>query len=415
MVATAERDFQRVWLTAGLTTLGDAVSSIVFPLIAIAVFDASTLTVAALIAADQAAWLFLGLPVGVWMDRLPVRKVLQVSYAIRAVLLASVPLAYVMDRLTLTHVFVVALLTGVATVFAAVGQLAIVPKVVERSRLVNANGRLSATTTATSLGGQSAAGWVIGLLTAPIGLLVEGVTSALAAFVMGTVQEPARPDPGTTPNFVRELKEGLRYTVAHPMFRVITSTNAVINALVAAQYALVFVFLARTLDVPAAWIGVLIAFSGAGGLVGAATSSRLTARFGSGRTWRAALLAGPVAGLAVPLASPGAGLALFALGSTGLAAAMAVVSVIGGSARQAACPPELIGRMSATSRSLTWGVIPLGALAGGVLGSAFGIREALWLVAVAFFIAPALVLISPLRRVRELETADQGDSGLRTG
>jgi len=97
---------------------------------------------------------------------------------------------------------------------------------------------------------------------------------------------------------------------------------------------------------------------------------------------------------------------LFALGAAGAAAAVAVGSVLGGSARQAACPPELIGRMSATSRTLTWGVIPLGALLGGAAGSLLGIRAALVVVGVAYVLPLLLALASPLRSVRELESAE---------
>lgn len=400
--------FRSVWTTTGLTTFGDAVTSVALPLIAIVLFDASAFTVAALIAVEQASWLFLGLMVGVWTDRVRVRRMIQASYAVRGVAIGSVPLAYLFGHLSLTHLFTAAAVTGVAGVFSSVGQLAIVPKIVDRDGLVGANATLSATTTSTSLAGESIGGVLVSALTAPAALVVEAVTSLVSLPMLQRVPDPVPGGAAERARLRSELAAGIRYTLAHPLFRVITLSGAVVNAMTAAQYALIFSFLARPLDVPAAAIGVLVAVNAVGGLIGAALSNRLSSRFGSGRTWRAALLAGPVAGLAIPLAWPGAGLVVFVAASLGLSVGAAIVAVIGGSARQATCPPELIGRMSATSRTLTWGVIPLGGLAGGVLSSLAGVRGALWIVAVGFFAAPLMAWLSPLRRVADLADAESG-------
>jgi MFS family permease len=406
-VGEEKTGFGFLWATTGVTTFGDAVTSIALPLVAVLVFNASALVVAALIAVEQASWLFLGLLVGVWTDRTRARRLIQVSYAVRAVAIGSVPVAYVAGQLTLTHVFVAAATASMAEVFSSVGQLALVPKIVNKGRLVAANARLSATTTSTSLAGQGAGGVLVGAVTAPLALLVEAVSSLISVFLLRAVPDAAPVNAGNDVRLRHQLLAGVRYTLVHPLFRIVTFSGAVVNGLAAAQYALIFVFLARTLDVPPAWVGVLIATGGVGGVVGAAVANRLSVRFGTGRVWRMALLLGPMVGLALPVAWPGIGLVFFVIGNVGIAIGTAIVAVIGGSARQAACPPDLIGRMSATSRTLTWGVIPLGAAAGGALSAIVGVRGALWLVAVAFFLAPLMVWLSPVRRVHDLASAEE--------
>lgn len=77
------RDFRWLWVTAGLTTVGDAVTAVAVPLLAITHFHSSSLAVAVLVAADQAGWLLLGLPTGVWLDRIRVRRSVQSAYAVR--------------------------------------------------------------------------------------------------------------------------------------------------------------------------------------------------------------------------------------------------------------------------------------------------------------------------------------------
>lgn len=389
------RDFRRLWVTAGLTTVGDAVTAVAVPLLAIVEFRSSAVAVAVLVAADQAGWLLLGLPSGVWLDRIRVRRAIQAAYGVRGLALLSVPAAYLLGGLTYGQVLAAVVVSGAAGVVTSTGTLALTPRVVPADRLVEANSRLSVTTTAASLAGHPAGGVLVGVVGGPWALAVEGVTSLVSTVVLRGVREVDRDGDPEPARFRQMLAEGLRYTLAHPLFRAITLCNAVVNLLTAAQYVLIFVFLTRVLDVPAAGVGFLVATGGIGGLAGAAAVRRLAARRGTGGAWRLSLLVLPLFALLLASAQRDVGLVLFALGDAGAAAAVAVGSVLGGSARQAACPPELIGRMSATSRTLTWGVIPLGALLGGAAGSLLGIRAALVVVGVAYVLP--LLLAWPRR------------------
>lgn len=175
--------------------------------------------------------------------------------------------------------------------------------------------------------------------------------------------------------------------------------------------------MARTLQAPPALVGVLIAAASIGGLIGSLVTERLSRRFQSGPVWRGALLVGPLCGLLVPAAFSGWGLLVYALGSAALSATAAAANVIGGSARQALCPPALLGRMSATSRVITWGVIPAGAAVAGALGTWLGVRSALLIVAIGLFLPVLLIRWSVLwtvDRLEDLETFPVAGSA-RTG
>jgi MFS family permease len=402
------RPFRFLWSATAASTFGTAVTDVALPLIAVLVFDASAFTVAALVAVEQVPWLLIGLPAGVWVDRWSRRKVLVACDVVRALLIASIPVAAVLGVLTVAQLFVVAALAGSLTVLFTVAHMAALPAIVGRDRLTAANSRLSSTVTAVDIGGRSAGGVLVQILGAPIALVVDAVSFVASALLVRRLPADA---PATAAgqaggrSFRREVAAGLRLTLGDPVFRTITTSNAVWNFCAAGQYAVTVVFLVDELRVRPAVLGVLLALGGIGGIGGALLAERLERRYGSGRAWRGALLVAPVVGLLVPAATPGWGVMLFVAGSIGLTAGVAVSNVIGGSARQALCPPDLVGRMSATSRVITWGVIPLGAIAAGALASAAGTRAALWVIAVAFFVSPVLVQASPLRRLPDLRAA----------
>lgn len=399
------RNFRLVWGGTASVSLADSVTEVAFPLIAVLTFGASPFTVAALIAAEQASWLFLGLFAGALVDRARKKAVLVCCTTARAMLAATIPVAGLLGVLTLTQLFVVAFLVGLLGVFLSIGQSAILPTVVEREGLVSANSRLTATITAIDLSGKGGAGLLVQLVGAPLTVLADSLFSLLSAVLFSRVEVEAKRMNGSTRrrDLLKEIGDGVRLTLGNPIFRILTGTGAVANFMVAAQYALAFYFLLNTLSVSPWAIGFVLTGASLGGLLGSLFVGKVSSRWGSGRIWRLALLAGPLFGLLIPAATEGAGVALYIIGSFGLSAALAIVNINSFSARQAACPAHLVGRMASTSMLVTWGLIPLGALFGGLLGEWLGTRTALWIIAFGFLVPFAFAVISPLRRVSRLE------------
>jgi predicted MFS family arabinose efflux permease len=396
-------DFRRVWIGSAAATFGLSVSGVVVPLIAVQEFGASPIAVSVLIAAENVPWLVLGLLSGVYVDRWSKRSVLVWTALIRAGAFASIPILWLTVGLTYAQLLVVIALAGTVSVFSSVASISVLPAVVPKSKLVAANSRLSAGTTAANISGEGAAGLLFQWVGGPLTFIVEAMTSVVSAVTSARLSVPIRSERTEKPHLRRELAAGLRYTFGDPLFRSITLSGALGNFGEAARYSLIAVFLLTVLDAPPAMVGVLFACAGVGGLVGASVTELLGRRIPSGRLWRGALLLGALSGILVPLASPGAGLAVFAVGYLGAGFFSSISLVLGSTARQAACPPHLIGRLSATSRTLTWGVIPLGALTGGALGSALGVREALWSILTIPLLTWAIIMLGPLRRVDRLE------------
>jgi predicted MFS family arabinose efflux permease len=171
------------------------------------------------------------------------------------------------------------------------------------------------------------------------------------------------------------------------------------------------VFLIRTLHAQPGLVGLLIAAEGAGSLIGAALTPRLSKRLGSARAVLLAATAMPALIILMPAATPGWGLLLFAAGNAGFAGAVVVSSILTRTHRQTATPPELLPRVMATVRFISWGAVPLGALASGAAASWLGPRAALWLTCPVVLLAPAALWASPLRRQRDLADASAAAPG----
>jgi MFS family permease len=402
-------DFNRLWAGQLVSAVGTAVTTVALPLVAVVTLHASTFAVGVLTAAQFAGWLFIGLPSGVWVDRSSRRRVLIVADLARAAVLVSVPIAAALGRLTMLQLVLVALVMSAASVFFDVAAQTFVPVILGPADLVAGNSRLQGSESAAQAAGPALGGGLVQLMGAPFALLVDAVSYLFSAISVGRVRarEPAV-DPGPQAPMLPQIRDGLTYVLRHRVLGRITAGTALLNMLVTAQEALVIVFLIRTIEIGPGLVGLLLAAEGIGGLLGALVSSRLNDRYGGARVLLGAAAVGPVAAVLIPMTTPGPGLLLFAAGIAVLAGATVVFSVLVRSYRQIVCPPQLLGRTTATVRFLTWALVPVGALLGGALGQWLGNRTALWVIGAGLLVVPVLVAATPLRGMRDL--SDQTDA-----
>lgn len=402
------RDFLRLWAGDSISQLGTMVTLIALPLLAIRVLDATPFEVGLVTTFETLAFLVVGLPAGAWVDRMRRRVVLIVGDVGRALLLCSLPLAWYLDMLTLPHVYAVALLTGVLTVFFDVAYQSYLPHLVGREHLVEGNAKLEASRAVAQIAGPSVGGALVQVLTAPYALLVDGLSYLWSAAWIGAISA-REPKPEAVPgrNLVAEIREGLAFVLRHRLLRAITATTGTSNLFSAVLNVAFIVVLAdqAQLDLSAGTIGLVFSIGSIGALLGAVAASRIARWLGQGPTiWRSIAFAAPFT-LVMPLVQRGWLLWVVAACSGVASFSTVVYNITQVSFRQGLCPERLLGRMNATIRFLVWGTLPLGAFLGGVLGSAVGLRATLWLGAVGMALAFLPAFLSPLRTMRELPTA----------
>jgi MFS family permease len=397
------RDFVLFWAGESLSLLGTQVTALALPLTAIQAFDATDAQVGVLRFVQLVPYIGLALVFGVWVDRSRRRTVMLGANAARVVLIAAVPALAALDLLTLPALLIIAGAIGTASVLFDVSWMPYVPVLVRDPRhRVAANAKMAVSSSAADIAGPGLAGLLVGLLTAPVALIVDAVSylASVASLLLIRTRE-ARPAPGVRRHAGREMRDGLRWVLGTPVLRWLAGIGFCCNFSMVTVWTMFLLYATRELSLGAAVVGGVFATASVGGLLGALASRRLLQRFPAGRVYLAAqsaLLLGPAL---IPLAGGprpvliGLFTASFFVTYLGLG----VAGVIIVSLRQSITPPELMGRMTAVFRTLLFGGGALGGLTAGLLSDAIGPRGALSIAAAASAAVVIALVVSPVTKV----------------
>ncbi|WP_431900744.1 MFS transporter [Nonomuraea sp. bgisy101] len=394
--------FQRLVGADVLSQFGTQVTLVALPLTALLVLNAGPFQLGLLTAAEMAAFLVIGLPAGVWADRMRRRPILVAADAVRALALLSVPLAAFAGVLTLVQLYVVALVIGIGTVFFDVAHMSLLPSIVRTDDLSRGIGTLETLRSSAWLAGPGLGGWLVQVLTAPLALLADAISYACSALILSTIGAEESAAPQERRGSLRtEVAEGLRYVLGHRVLRRVALVGA-LNMLTNGLWAIVQpLFLVRELGLGAGVYGLIVSAMGVGGVLGGAFAPKIVDRYGNGGAmYGGALLAGlfPLIG---GFAAEGWRVLLYPLGLCLLTAASVVFNVAQGSYRQAVTPDHLRGRMNASMRFLMWSAMPVGGVLGGLLAEQVSVGPLLWVACLGSAAAHLPVVVSPwIRRLR---------------
>ena len=405
-------DFMKLWTAQTISQLGDEVTELAIPLIAILILGAGPFEMGVLGTLLFLPFILFTLPAGVWVDRLRRRPLMIAANLGRAVLLLSIPLAFALDVLTLWQLFVIAFAVGALQVFFDVAYQSYLPAVVERDQLVEGNAKLEISQAASSLPGPGIAGFLIAIVSAPFAIVVDAISFLASAGLLGFIRRD-EPTPertvdaatGKRTGMRTEIADGLRYVLGNRYLRSIAACTGTFNLFGNIAGVLLLLYAVNQLGLRAEQIGIAFAIGNVGTLAAAFSSERIGRRIGVGPTIVASAAVGaiPMAiiGLAPPEAAFGWLIGAFAIQSF----TNVVYNVNQVSLRQAITPTWMQGRMNATMRFIVWGTIPIGALIGGVLGEVIGIRPTIWVAAVGIGLAFLPVLLSPVRTLQRIPEA----------
>jgi MFS family permease len=398
-------DFLKLWSAETVSQFGTAITQLALPLTAILILKATPFQVGLLTTVEFLPFILVGLPAGVWVDRLRRRPILIIGDLGRALVLGSIPLAYQLGVLHIVQLYICAFVTGILTVFFDVAYMSYLPSLVERSQLVEGNSKLEISRSAAQLGGPGLAGGLIQILSAPLAILFDSVSYLWSAAFVFWIR---RPEPavvsedGGHPKMRRQIGEGLRYVFGHRLLFPIAVCTATSNLFNSMAQAVILLFAVRQLGLSAGVIGVVFAVGNVGFLLGAFAAQRIARVAGVGRTIIGAAIMFSAGGLLVPLATRSVAIpflvgALLVAGFGGVTYNINQVSL-----RQAITAERMQGRMNATMRFTVWGTMPIGAFLGGILGGAIGLRSTLWVAAIGGAFSFVSLVSSPLRTLRRI-------------
>jgi MFS family permease len=410
-----DADFMRLWTAESVSRIGSQVSLLALPLAAITVLHASTVQVGLLSTVEFAPFVLVGLPAGVWVDRLRRRPVLIAGDLGRALALASIPLAYALDLLSIGQLYAVGFVTGVLTVFFDVAYQSYLPSLVRPEQLVEGNAKLEISNSGASIAGPGLAGGLIQLVGPAIAVLGDAASFLVSALFVGLIRnrEPApaaRAGPAPRPADGRggmrhEIAAGLRYVLGHRLLRWVAVTTATSNLFYSMISAILVLYMVRQLHLSPGLIGLILTTGNLGWLAGALLAGRLGGRLGIGRVTVAAIaLCGPGA-LLIPLAPQAAPIPLLIASQFLVSFGSTTYNIGQVSLRQAITPASMHGRMNATMRFMVWGTLPVGAALGGTLGGAIGLRPTIWIAAVASLLPLLPALCSSAWTIPSIEAA----------
>jgi MFS family permease len=396
--------FRRYWTAQTISYLGDQVTFIALPLAAVGVLDADAGEVGVLAAAASLPNLLFSLHAGALVDRFGrLRTTMMATDVMRAGLLATVPIAYLLDVLTLPQLYLVAFLAGSLGLVFSLCANSLFPVMVPREQFVSGNSLIKGSYNFSWAAGPGLGGGLVQILSAP-GALVLDVFSFIGSALLLRSISPEEPTP--EPSTRGHLGQGLKFIVRTPALLAKFFADASLNFFYTIYFTLLVLFAVQELHLPSALIGIVIAAGAVGAMVGSVVTTRISSVMGVGPTFFLGSFLYPGALILVPLSSGpkwlAAGLLVLAEFVSGIGLMLCDISA--GAIQMALTPPRLRARVQGAYMLFNNGSRPLGALLAGALGTWLGLRPTLWIATVGGVVSILLILPSPLRRMKELPT-----------
>ncbi|MEZ3180307.1 MFS transporter [Streptomyces pimonensis] len=397
-----DADFRRLWVGQSVSQLGEHVSLVVLPLTAVLTLHVDAGRLGVLRAVGQAPILLLSLFVGAWVDRWRTRTVMAQADAGRAVVLGAVVAAGLLGVLGLPSLLVAAFAVGALSVFFDVAYQTSLVRLVRRDQLQPGNSALEGSRSAAQIGGPALGGALVSLLSAPVALASGALFFVLSFLSIRRIRRESTSGRVERPAGVRRrIQEGLRFVAGDPVLRAVGLASAAFQFSFAAMMTVYLLFLPRELHLSGTAVGLALAATGPGALLGALLAARLPGRFGYGTVLVSAAVLGDGVLLCVPVLHGPAAVTVPVLVAVNLVfgAFGQLVNVTVMAVRQAVTPDGMQGRVAATITFAGMGLTPLGSLLGGLLAEQWGLRTGLLVTAAGLLLSPVLMALSPLARL----------------
>ncbi len=388
--------------------LSEQIALAAAPLAAVLLLGAGATETGLLQTAQTLPFLLLALPAGVLADRMARRRLMAGAEALRALSLAATLALLATGHLDLTGLAALGFAGAIGTVVYSVAAPALLPALVPRQRLADANRWLELARSAAYAGGPALGGAIVGWSGAPAAYVIATVLSLSAALLLATLAEPATaPRPHRHP--LREVADGARFVATHPLLRPILVTAVFFNCAWFVLQAVYVAYAVQSLGLTATGVGVTLGVYGAGMVAGALVAPRLARQLPLGMM----IVLGPLAGFAAALVM----VATLWLPSGAVAAASFFLfgagpilwTITTTTLRQTVTPLDMLGRVSALVMTATFGARPIGAALGTLVAARWGVGACLVVAAAAFAVQLAVIATSAVPALRALPSSDRPD------
>jgi MFS family permease len=375
---------------------GDQVSAIALPLVAVLALHASAAEMGVLTALVWVPNLLFGLHAGAWVDRRGHRRIMMIVADLgRALLLVSIPASYAAGALTRWQLYAVAFAVGSFGVLFTVSNPTLFVALVPEDKYVNGNSLVYGSRAFSFMGGPSAGGILVQLLSAPGAIIADALSYLGSAFFLARIHPE---EPPAAAEGKGSLTAGASFIRRSAVVRSSLLAVSIVNFFSFVFGALLVLYAIRYLNVRPGELGLVLGVGAIGSVLGALATSRLADRIGVGRAYTLGclLFTAPIA-----LFPAAAGPRWVILGTLAVAEFITGFGVMAldisiGAIFAVVIPNELRSRVSGAFQAVNYGTRPLGALAGGLLGTYLGVRSTLWIAAAGGVIGFLILLPGPL-------------------
>ncbi|MFI9207331.1 MFS transporter [Streptomyces sp. NPDC053253] len=402
-----ERTFRRYWTGQTVSLVGDQISLIALPLAAVLILGADAAEMGWLKTAELLPALLLNMPLGAWADRQARRRRAMIAADLgRAALMLTLPVAYALDALTLGQLYAVAFGIGALTVLFEACNATLLVALVPTDRYIQANALVNGARSMSWLAGPGIGGVLVQVLTAPFALVADALTYVVSAGYLARIKAV---EPPPAPVAKGHFTEGLRWVLRDSSMRALFASSGTVQFFNYMFHTLFVLYATAELGISAGLLGLILGAGAVGGLIGAACSGAVVRRIGIGASLVVGFLGFTLPLLLIPLADGPLPLVVAVLFVAEFLSCVAVmiVDIAAGSFQMAVIPHAVRSRVMGAYRMLNHGFRPLGALTGGMLGAAIGLRPTLWIATGGAVLAVLWLLPSPLPRMRELPVKDE--------
>lgn len=368
------KEFNKLWAGQTVSLLGSAITMFALPTLAVLGLHASAVQIGALSALETLPFPLFGMFAGVLADRWSRRKIMIAADVIRFLTLGTIPLLVVSRRLDMSALYAIAAVTGSASVFFAISYQAYAPVIVRSDRLNEANQRLEFSNSGSAMAGNALAGLLVQWIGAAAAITIDAASYLVSVVSLARIRAPEAAHDGPPLSLLqigREMLDGMKIVLDSPDLRFIVGATGTSNFGAGMNSAVSLLFAYRVLHLAPGALGIVFGIAQLG-FVGALLSTRVRVRLGLRATLLMMMLISSFGEAIVLLAQLGLPLVVVFASTAIVAISVSIYNVNQVSYRQALVDVRKQGRLNATVRTFVWGTLPLGAIAGGVLGSRFG-------------------------------------------
>ncbi|GGL14286.1 MFS transporter [Planomonospora parontospora] len=396
-------DFNRLWAGQTISNFGDKISLLALPTIAIVTLGGGPVEVGVLGTLRFLPFFLLAPLAGLVADRVSRRSIMIAADLGRFLALASIPVAFALDAVTLPHLYVVAAVVGVLTTFFEVSYQSWLPQLIGTENLVEGNTKLQISRSLAEALGAGAGGALMQVLGAARAVTVDAFTFlvSLVALLFIRHREVREQVEGRKASAAADMKEGMRTLFGTPVLRSLFVSNVVVNFGAAIGDALILVYAYNVLGLSPGQVGIAWAVMAVFVIVGAVLSEQVAKALTLGRTLVLVAVVLGAGYILVPSAGAVGGFAGLLVVQAVLGFVSPIFDIHVLSLVQGVTPNDQMGRVGGTALAAVYGALSVGYAVGGVLGETVGLTPGLVLAGVIIALGGLTLLLGPVAAIRE--------------